>query len=175
MIADPITYLFIAIVVLAAILASIAAWAPRRTWVRVGALFVTLAIVPIAFFQVTELLSRPKPANYEWLRRNVDKVTVLSASFDERRAIYLWVRLEGDTQPRYYSLPWSTKLAETLQDTLEEAVQQHGDVVLRHFFSRQALDDYGDLNVEIVPPPVPPQKPPYSSPPRVFNPREKAI
>ena len=35
---------------------------------------------------------------------------------------------------------------------MEETVRQHGDVVMRHFFSRQALDDYGDLNVEIVPP-----------------------
>ncbi|MBT5494773.1 MAG: hypothetical protein HOK54_03435 [Alphaproteobacteria bacterium] len=175
MVFDPLTYIFIAIVLLAAILASLAAWAPRRAWVRVGALIVTLLIVPIAFFQVTEMLSRPKPANYEWLRRNVDKVTVLSASFDEQRAIYLWVRFEGDIQPRYYSLPWSNRLAENLQDTLEEAVQQNGNVVLRHFFSRQSLGDYGDLNMEIVPPPVPPQKPPYTSPPRVFNPREKAI
>ena len=35
------------------------------------------------------MLSRPKPANYEWLRRHVDKVTVLSASFREKQAIYL--------------------------------------------------------------------------------------
>lgn len=166
MVFDPPTYIFIAIVLLAAILASLAAWAPRRAWVRVCALIVTLLIVPIAFFQVTEMLSRPKPANYERLRRNVDKFTVLSASFDEQRAIYLWVRFEGDIQPRYYSLPWSNQLAENLPYTLEEAVQQNGNVVLRHFFSRQSLGDYGDLNVEIIPPRVPP---------RVFNLREKAI
>jgi len=132
-------------------------------------------IVPIVYFQAKKMLSRPKLANIEWLRRNVDNVTVLSASFDEQRAIYLWVRFEGDIQPRYYSLPWSNRLAENLQDTLEEAVQQNGNVVLRHFFSRQSLGDYGDLNVEIVPPTVPPQKPTYISPPRVFNLREKAI
>ena len=89
MVFDSLTYIFIAIVLLAAILASLAAWAPRRAWVSVCALIVTLLIVPIAFFQVTEILSRPKPVNYEWLRRNVDKVTVLSPSFDEQRAIYL--------------------------------------------------------------------------------------
>jgi hypothetical protein len=175
MVIDSLTYLILAVVLLAAGLASIAAWAPRRTWVRVSALVITILIVPIGFLQVTELLSRPKPANYEWLRRNVDKVTVLSISFHEEHAIYLWVRLDGDLRPRYYSLPWSNTLAENLQDTLEEAVGQNGNVVLRNFFSRQSLDDYGDLNVEIVPPPVPPQKPPYASPPRVFNPREKAI
>ncbi|MEC8135087.1 MAG: hypothetical protein VX107_02895 [Pseudomonadota bacterium] len=46
---------------------------------------------------------------------------------------------------------------------------------MRHFFSRQSLDDYSGLNMGIVPPPVPPQKPSYTSPLRVFNPREKAI
>ena len=85
------------------------------------------------------------------------------------------MRFDGDTKPRYYSLPWSDRLAENLQGSLEEAVQKNGNVVLRHFFSRQSLDDYGDLNVEIVSPPVPPQTPPYTSPPRAFNPREKAI
>lgn len=175
MVIDSLTYLFLAIVLLAAILASIAFWAPRRAWVRISSLIITLLIVPIGFLQVTELLSRPKPANYEWLRKNVDTVTVLSVSFDEGNAIYLWLRLEGDVKPRYYSLPWSNTLAENLQESLEEAVGQNGNVVLRHFFSRQSLDDYGDLNVEIVPPPAPPQKPPYVAPPRVFNPREKAI
>ena len=85
------------------------------------------------------------------------------------------MRFDGDTKPRYYSLPWSDRLAENLQETLEEAVQKNSNVVLRHFFPRQSLDDYGDLNVEIVPPPVPPQKPPYTSPPRVVNPRERTI
>ena len=105
------------IVLLAAVLASIAAWAPRKTWVRVNALVITLLIMPIGFLQVTEMLSRPKPANYECLRRHVDKVTVLSASFREKQAIYLWVRFDGDTKPRYYSLPWSNRLAENLQES----------------------------------------------------------
>ncbi len=71
MVFDPPTYIFIAIVLSAAILASLAAWATRRAWVRVCALIITLLIVPIAFFQVTEMLSHPKPANYEWLRVNM--------------------------------------------------------------------------------------------------------
>jgi len=98
--------------------------------------------------------------------RKYVKTTVLSASFDEQRAIYLRVRFEGDIQPRYYSLPWSNQLTENLPDTLEEAVQQNANVVLRHFFSRQSLGDYGDLNEEIIPLPMQP---------RAFNPSEKAI
>ena len=131
--------------------------------------------MPIGFLQVTEMLSRPKPANYELLRRRVDKFTVLSASFREKQAIYLWVQFDGDTKPRYYSLPWGNRFAENLQESVKEAVHKNGNVVMRHFFSRQSLDDYSGLNMGIVPPPVPPQKPSYTSPLRVFNSREKAI
>ena len=86
---DSLTFLIMVIVLLAAVLASIAAWAPRTTGVRVNALVITLLIMPVEFLQMTAMLSRPKPANYEWLRRHVDKVTVLSASFREKQAIYL--------------------------------------------------------------------------------------
>ena len=86
---DSLTCLIMVIVLLAVVLASIAAWAPRKTWVRVNALVITLLIMPIGFLQVTEMLRRPKPANHWWLRRHVDKVTVLSASFREKQAIYL--------------------------------------------------------------------------------------
>jgi hypothetical protein len=58
---------------------------------------------------------------------------------------------------------------------LKEAAQQKGNVVLQHFFSRQSLGDYGDPNLEIISPPVPPQKRPYASLPRVFSPCEKVI
>ena len=86
---DSLTFLIMVILLLAVVLASIAASAPRKTWVRVNALVITLLIMPIGFLQVTEMLSRPKPANHGWLRRHVDKVTVLSASFREKQAIYL--------------------------------------------------------------------------------------
>lgn len=172
---DILTYLFLAIVVLAAVLASFAAWAPRRAWVRFSALAVTLLIVPIAFLHVTELLSRPKPAKYEWLRRHVNKVTVLSVSLDEGKAIYLWLRLEGDIRPRYYSLPWHNKLAEKIEEALEESVSQRGELILRDFFSQRTFEELGKLNVDIVPPPTPPQKPPFVKPPKVPDPRDKPV
>lgn len=172
---ETLTYLFLAVVLLAAMLASLAAWAPRRAWVRFSALIVTLLIVPLGFLQVTELLSRPKPVKYEWLRRNVNKVTVLSVSFDEGTAIYLWLRLEGDIKPRYYSLPWQNKLAENIEEALEESVAQNGELVLRDFFSKDTFDELGKLNLEIVPPPAPPQKPPYAQPRTVPDPRDKGV
>ena len=129
---DSLTFLIMVIVLLAAVLASIAAWVPRKTWVRVNALVITLLIMPIGFLQVTEMLSRPKPANYEWLRRHVDKVTVLSASFRENKPL---------SASRGSSKPFGGE-----QESLEEAVHKNGNVVLRHFFS-PILDDYVDLNV----------------------------
>ena len=51
---DSLTFLIMAIFLLAAVLASIAALAPHKTWVRVNALVFTLLIMPIGFLQVTE-------------------------------------------------------------------------------------------------------------------------
>ncbi len=168
---ESMTYLFVVILLLAGTLASLAIWAPRRTWVRVLSLTLAVLIIPVAYIQMTELLSRAKPAKYEWWRRQTDTVTILDVSFHEGVAIYLWLRLDGDIVPRYYSLPWSTSLAEKIEDALEDAVLQNGNVVLRHLFSRQSLDEHGDLNVEIIPPPVPHQKPPYVRPDPVPDPR----
>ena len=52
---DSLTFLIMVIVLLAAVLASIAAWAPRKTWVRVNALVITLLLMPIGFLLVTEM------------------------------------------------------------------------------------------------------------------------
>ncbi len=173
---DILTWLVIAVTALAAGLALIAIRAPRPTWVRVTALCLTAAMLPIAYAETTEVLSRPKPIHLEWFRKNAEKTTVLSASFDEGKAIYLWLRIEDDLMPRYYVMPWSTEFASRLEDGLEEAVLQRGNIILRELFAQENLEgDFGEMNVEIMPPPIPPRKPPWSAPPRVFNPRDKGI
>ena len=46
---DSLTFLIMVIVLLAVVLASIAAWATRKTWVRGNALVITFLIMPIGF------------------------------------------------------------------------------------------------------------------------------
>ncbi len=164
-------YFFTGALGIAAILASIAIWAPRNTPIRAIAVVVTALFVPVAYLQVTELLSKPKPTHFEWWDRNAEEAMVLGASFHEGKAIYLWLRLDGAMQPRYYMLPWRPKLAEKLEDLIDEAIRKRGSVVIKNLFSRQSPDELGDYNVEFIPPAVPPIKLPRL-PPQVFNPRE---
>ncbi len=161
--------------VVAAALASIAIWAPRPTRVRILAVVVTTLFIPIAYVQLVEILSKPKPMSFEWFERNTDKAVLLGTSLDEGNAIYVWLRLDGSFVPRSYKIPWNLKLAEKLEDAVASAVRDNSTIILKKPFYRKSLDEWGDLNVDIMPPPLPPQKLFPQAPPRIFNPRSKSI
>lgn len=164
-------YLFIVTISVAAALATIAIWAPRAPKVRIAAVLATTLFIPLAYLQAVELLSKPKPISFEWFDRDVQLAHILGASMDEGRAIYLWLRVDGEVEPRYYVMPWRREAAEKLEDVIDNAIRQNATVVLKKPFFRKSLDELGDLNAYVIPPPLPPQKMPPSAPPRVFNPR----
>lgn len=171
---DIIYYIFAASIGLAALLASIAIWAPRNTPIRVVALAATTAFMPVIYVQFIGLLSKPKPVAYAWLERNVERAEVLSVSFDEGKAIYMWLRLDGMIEPRFYSLPWRQQVAEDLEDAMEQANRTRSGVVIKDPFSRRSLEERGGISVEIIPPASQPLKKP-ALPPRVYNPRSPEI
>ena len=171
---DILFYVFAGATGVAAALASIAIWAPRPTRVRVLAVTITALFIPIVYMQLIEMLSKPKPMSYEWYQRNVEKAVLLGISLDEGESIYLWLRLAGSVEPRYYVIPWNLKLAERLEDAVDDAVRQNSTIILKNPFYRRSLEEWGNLNIEIIPPPVPPMKKPLP-PPRIFNPRERSI
>ncbi len=168
-------YIFIASVGMAALLATIAIWSPRRTRIRVVAIVVTAMFLPLGYVELVELLSNPKPMSYEWFKSDAEFATVLGVSFEEGVAIYLWLRLEDEIRPRYYVLPWGNKLAERLEEAVDDAVSQNSTVVIPTPFSPKSLEELGNMNVRIIPPPVPPTKTPPFAKPRVFNPRKQDI
>jgi len=162
---------FITLLAVTAMLASIAIWSPRRTLVRTFAVVLTASFVPIGYLGVTQLLSQPKPMHHEWFKRHVDEATLLGVSMREGEAIYLWLRLDDSLEPRYYVLPWQQQLAEKLQNVIDEAIRDGASVTISNPFSRKSFDDLGSMNMQIIRPPQPPLKPP-SPPPQIFNPRE---
>lgn len=164
-------YLFSAAVLIAFILASIAIWAPRVTYTRVAALIIALLFIPLAYIQMIEMLSNPKPVTHEWYDSDVEKAEVLGVSLEEGKAIYLWLRLDGAIQPRYYVMPWAQSTAEELEDAVEDAARKNGTVILRQPFYRRSFDEGGEMNVEVVLPSLPFVKPP-PFPPKIFNPRD---
>ena len=171
---DIIFFVFAGATGVAAALASIAIWAPRPTRVRVLALSITVLFIPIVYVEMVEMLSKPKPMSFEWYERNTTKALLLGTSLDEGKAIYLWLRLDGSLEPRNYKVPWNLKLAEKLEDAVDDAVRNNSTIILENPFSRKSFEDMGDMSVRIVPPPVPPLKMPQPAP-RFFNPRGQSI
>ena len=171
---DVLFHAIVGATVVAAALASIAIWAPRPTRVRILAVVVTTLFIPIAYVQLVEMLSKPKPMSFEWYERARKKAQVLGVSLYEKESIYLWLRLSGSFEPRYYVVPWNLQLAEKLQKAVRTAARGNSTVVLEDPFTKRSLEEWGNLNVEIVPPPVPRMKHP-PPPPQIFNPRERSI
>ena len=104
----------------------------------------------------------------------MDRAEVLSVSFDEGKAIYMWLRLNGMIEPRFYSLPWRQQDAEDLEDAMEQASRTRSSVIVKDPFSRRSLEERGGVTVEIIPPATQPRKQPVV-PPRVYNPRSPEI
>jgi hypothetical protein len=172
---DSLIYLFAATVALLALLATIAIWSPRRTRIRATALAATVLLVPLGYIQLTELLSRPKPMSFEWFNRDTERATILGVSFEEGSAIFLWLRLDDSPRPRFYSLPWRQDLAERLEEVVDDAVTRGSTAVITTPFSPKSLEELGNLNIEIIPPPVPPTKMPSFEKPQVLDPRRQGI
>ena len=128
---DQLTYLFTAVVLIASMLASVAIWAPRATWVKVGALCLTAALLPTTYGAFVVLLGKPKPVSLEWAEDNTPAATVLGASWREDEAIYLWLRFDDALEPRAYVLPWSRTKAQQLQGAMRQANANASSVRMR--------------------------------------------
>jgi len=170
---DPLYLLFAAATALAAGLAAIAIRAPRATALRAAAVALTAALLPLAYLALNELLSLPKPASHEWYKASAKQATVLGVSLEEGKAIYLWLRLDDSLEPRYYRMPWQAKNAQKLQSAVQQAIEHEAVVRMLNPFSRDSWTNQGEINIEVILPPVPPLKHPQP-PPRIFNPRAEA-
>ncbi len=139
---DHVIYLFTPMAFLAAVLASISIWSRRALWIKVVALATTMLLIPTAYAGILDLLSKPKPVHLEWIAGSVEEAMVLSAAIREDEAIYLWLKIDGVGEPRYYVLPWDLGLAEELQEALREAAHNRSGVLMRFPFEPSwARDD----------------------------------
>ena len=148
--------IFVTVTLLAAGLASIAIWAPRRLPAKLAALGVSVLFLPSAYAGYTELLSRPKPATQEWWLSGAGDATVLGSMSEEGRHIYLWLRLAGIEEPRSYVLPWSRDMAQQLENARNAAAAAGTGVAMRFPFE-SSLDD-GEPKFYAMPQPAMPPK-----------------
>jgi hypothetical protein len=92
---------------------------PRgRVWQRAASATVFVLLIALVYGGSIELLGRPKPVRLEW--RDLEKAQVLGASMREDEAIYLWLQFDGAPEPRVYTLPWSMKTAQDLQNAMQQ-------------------------------------------------------
>jgi hypothetical protein len=123
--------LFGVLVLAATTLASLAIWAPRRLRIKVAALAVALVMVVSTYGGLVELLGRPKPVELEWTQPLASGARVLAWQAVERDAIYLWLLLDGQREPRAYVQPWSLAAAKALHQAMAEAETQGTQVRMR--------------------------------------------
>lgn len=125
---------------LAAVLASISLWTPRKVWIKVCAVATVALFLPTTHVSLVALLGRPKPIRIEWAQRNAPHATVLSAHLQEGKAIYLWLMLEGQEEPRAYVLPWDSRQARRLHQARREARENGTKVEMRRPFASNRDD-----------------------------------
>ena len=126
---------------------------PRaRTAQRGVAIGVFFVLVGLVYGGAMELLGRPKPLRLEW--RDGAAAEVVSAVPVEDKAIYLWVAMPDEPEPRAYVLPWSTQVAQQLQDAMNAAEAQGTQVEMASSME-QGLDQDEPLFYARPQPPMP--------------------
>ena len=148
--------LFAGLASLAGILVTVALWAPRRLWIKLGALGVTMVFLPAGYFGLSEMLSRPKPVGLEFVRADLAEATVLGSLMEEDKAIYLWLGIPGTEEPRAYVLPWDKQLARQLQGAKRESEDSGAPVRMTKPFEN-SMDEREKVFYS-APPPPPPEK-----------------
>jgi hypothetical protein len=148
---------------LAALLANIGIWAPRRLWVKVAAIVAAAAFLPVAYAGLAELLGRPKPMGLEWAGRDLNGAAVLGVQMRDGDAIYLWLGFEGVAEPRSYVLPWDDKTARELHEATRTAEENGTDVRMQLQFE-SSLDQqqprfYASPQAQLPPKTTPPDNP----------------
>ena len=121
-------------------LANISIWSPRKVWVKLTALTVTVAFIHLGYASFSELLSRPKPVALEWLKRDAKEAKLVAATYDEGQAIYIWLTMPEVREPRAYTLPWDVKTAQQLQDAQRQARKSKNGVRIRKPFEMSRED-----------------------------------
>jgi hypothetical protein len=153
---DNLFALYAVFIGLAAVLGSIAVWAPRSLLIKAKSVVTVGLFIPVAYASLADLLGRPKPIDVEWANAQADEATVLGAQLREDAGIYLWLEMAGLDEPRAYVLPWNRELAQQLQDAQRAAAKTGDAVHMRRPFT--ASPSEAEPTFYAPPQPAPPAK-----------------
>ena len=150
--------LYAVFLALAAALALISVWSRRRLALRAGAVGLLALTAAVAYTALNDLLSRPKPTGLEFAHGDTGEAEVLGATLNEGRGIYVWLRLPGLDEPRYYVMPWRLETAEELQKAMREAERNRSGLLMRLPFEK-SIEERAMPRFYAMPAPKMPDKP----------------
>lgn len=142
---NSIPYLYVGFALMAGALALIAMWSRRRARWRLAAAGLLVVVLALGYFSLIDLLSRPKPLRLELAGLN--DARVISAVLREDDAIYLWLNIEDE--PRFFTMPWDKNLAIELQNSMREARRTGAEVAMRSLAEREAETGEDDDNPRV--------------------------
>jgi hypothetical protein len=131
---DQLSEIYFIALALITCLGLIAVWSRRALFIRLGAVALTAAFLPLSYAAFSELLSKPKPVSLEWAHREAKEATVLASKMEENVAIYVWLSFPEADQPRAYVLPWNRQVAQQLQGANRQAQKTKSKVRMRRPF-----------------------------------------
>jgi hypothetical protein len=125
-------------------------------------------LIGALFFGYSDMLGRPKAAQIEVFRGGMKDAQVIGSYAREGDGIFLWLLLPNNSEPRYYKLPWSEKMAAALQDAIDQNSRQHGGGVVMNLPFDHSLDS---RKPKFYPLPQPklPDKPFESAPAQTYQ------
>jgi len=166
-----IAFLSLALLLGAFAYVAVPAGSPVRRAIIAGFFAVILCAL---FFGYSDMLGRPKSTRLELVRRSMQDAKVIGSYLKENDGVYLWLKLPGMDEPRYYKLPWDEKVAKALQGAIAENERQHGGGVgVGLPFERSW--DRKDPKFYALPQPKLPDKPGESAPVTVYqSPEQRA-
>lgn len=130
----PLLYPVVALVIIGAALASLAIWSRRMLLAKSAAIVLTVGLVGTGYSTTVELLGRPKPVDIEWSGHDLAEARVIAAEMREDVAIYVWLGIDGEEEPRSYVLPWSDEAAQQLHGAMQQAEEEGGEVQMSQPF-----------------------------------------
>lgn len=133
----------ISLVLLTTTLTGLAVFAYQAHWRKVLALAMFVGLVGIGYAAMISLLGRPKPIAFERFHGQINTkgggAIVIARTVVEKKAIYIWVKADGASEPIAYKLPWSLETAKQLEKASREAQANGTRIRLREGKEKSSL------------------------------------
>jgi hypothetical protein len=111
-------------------LASVAIWSRRELRIRLVAVGLAVAMVPVIWFVFSQLPGKPDDITAEEFREKYQCATIIPIKVDYQAPIYLLAKTKYAREPKYLVIAWNMRLAKSLQESMRVAkVNDRGSII----------------------------------------------